>query len=140
LSVYFDASLIVSMLLPDALSVRADAYIRKEAPTPIVSDFAAAEVASVVGAKLRRGALDVAGARRALDEFDTWRTTVATQSSLAADDVAVADGFLRRLDLTLRAPDALHLAIARRLGSPLATFDVRMTDAARALGLQLAPT
>jgi predicted nucleic acid-binding protein len=140
LSVYFDASLIVSTLLPDALSGRADAYIRRELPTPIVSDFAATEVSAVIGVKLRRGVLDIAGARRALDEFDIWRSAVTTRCDLTTDDVAAADSFLRRLDLALRAPDALHLAIARRLGAPLATFDVRMSDAATALGIQLAPT
>jgi predicted nucleic acid-binding protein len=42
---------------------------------------------------------------------------------------------LRRLDLNLRTPDAIHIAIAQRLGAELATFDVRMAESAEALGV-----
>ena len=42
--------------------------------------------------------------------------------------------FLRRLDLTLRTPDALHIAIAQRLAAELMTFDQKMAASARALG------
>ncbi|HVH76374.1 MAG TPA: hypothetical protein VM755_15780 [Stellaceae bacterium] len=52
-------------------------------------------------------------------------------------DIAAADAFLRRLDLNLRAPDAINIAIAQRLGADLMTFDERMTANARALGLAL---
>jgi hypothetical protein len=45
---------------------------------------------------------------------------------------------LRRLDLTLRTPDALNIAIAQRVGATLATFDAKMADAARALGTEVA--
>jgi predicted nucleic acid-binding protein len=43
-------------------------------------------------------------------------------------------GFLRRLNLTLRTDDALHIAIAQRVGAELLTFDRPMANAARALG------
>jgi predicted nucleic acid-binding protein len=49
-------------------------------------------------------------------------------------DVAVATAFLRRLDLTLRAPDAIHIAIAQRVDATLVTFDQGMATAALALG------
>jgi predicted nucleic acid-binding protein len=44
---------------------------------------------------------------------------------------------LRRLDLTLRTPDALNIAIAQRAGAAMATFDARMAEAAQALGLDV---
>ena len=50
-----------------------------------------------------------------------------------------ADALVRRLDLGLRAPDALHIATARRLGATLFTFDLGMASAARMLGLSLLP-
>jgi uncharacterized protein len=139
LNVYFDASLVASLLLQDALTERAEAYLAREAPSPVISDWAAAEVAGAFGVRLRRGELDEAGAKKALGQLDAWRTIAASRCAVEADDIVAADGLLRRFDLALRAPDALHLAIARRLAAPLATFDSRMRDAAAALGLQLAP-
>lgn len=67
--------------------------------------------------------------------FDTCVATLPDRPSLCTTDVAEADTLLRRLDLGLRAPDMLHVVIARRLGATLATFDRRMADAARTLGL-----
>ena len=43
--------------------------------------------------------------------------------------------FASRLPLALRAPDALHLAIARRLDVALVTLDRRMAAAAKELGV-----
>jgi hypothetical protein len=106
----------------------------------VISDWAAAEVAGAFGVRLRRGELDEAGARKALGQLDAWRTTAASRCATEADDIVAADGLLRRFDLALRAPGALHLAIASRLGAPLATFDDRMSVGAVALGLRLAST
>jgi predicted nucleic acid-binding protein len=42
--------------------------------------------------------------------------------------------FIRRLDLPLKAPDAIHIAIAQRVNAQLATFDQQMANAAGAVG------
>jgi hypothetical protein len=57
---------------------------------------------------------------------------------IATEDVVLAEAMLRRLDLNLRAPDAIHIAIARRLGATLMTFDDKMARSAHALGLAVA--
>jgi predicted nucleic acid-binding protein len=54
-----------------------------------------------------------------------------------SSDFAGAEGLVRRLDLTLRTPDALHIAIARRAGAALVTFDKAMATVAGALGLSV---
>ena len=48
-------------------------------------------------------------------------------------DIKSALTFLRRLDLTLRAADAINIAIAQRIGLDLATFDQKMAASAAAL-------
>ncbi len=63
---------------------------------------------------------------------------MADRVEISAGDVAVATAFLRRLDLPLRTPDALHIAIAGRIGATLVTFDQRMAISARALGMAVA--
>jgi uncharacterized protein len=45
---------------------------------------------------------------------------------------------LRRLDLTLRTSDALHIAIAQRVNATQVTFDRSMARSARALGIAVA--
>jgi predicted nucleic acid-binding protein len=55
----------------------------------------------------------------------------------AASDIAFASVVLRRLDLNLRAPDAINIAICNRIGAALATFDEPMAKAARALGVKV---
>jgi predicted nucleic acid-binding protein len=53
-------------------------------------------------------------------------------------DIATAITFLRRLDLPLKTPDAIHIAIAQRVGGTLVTFDRQMAASARALGTPVA--
>jgi predicted nucleic acid-binding protein len=140
LSVYFDASILVSMFVSGALSARADAYILDHKPAAVVSSLAAAEVASALGVKIRRGEIDVPRARGSFAAFDAWRSRAAAVCEVTDADVLVANSHLRRLDLPLRTADAIHLAIAERLRTPIATFDAQIMASALALGLSLAPT
>lgn len=132
---YLDASVLVSLLARDALTPRAYSLLRSRTAELLVSDFAAAEFASALGQRVRTGELTAEEARAAFANFDAW--TARTASRVAAADVRAAEAFLRRLDLTLRAPDALHIATAERIGEALATFDKKMAAAARALGLSV---
>jgi uncharacterized protein len=64
-----------------------------------------------------------------------WRAAMVSPADLHAADARLACAYVRHFDLMLRAPDALHLAIARRLDATLVTFDQRMARAAAALGI-----
>lgn len=135
--VYFDTSVIVSLFVNDAHSARTAALIQELQPLPAVSDFAAAELASALGLRLRMDRLSVDDVRLALAEFDEWRHSTTWIETTTAD-VALAETWLRQLDLGLRTPDALNLALARRSGGILATFDLRMAHAARRLDIEVA--
>jgi uncharacterized protein len=63
LSVYLDASALVPLFANDALSERADAILRANQSTLIVSDFAAAEFASAIARRMRTRLLTIAEAR-----------------------------------------------------------------------------
>jgi predicted nucleic acid-binding protein len=65
------------------------------------------------------------------------RTAASVEAGPA--DVAAGAAFLRRLEVNLRTPDAINIAIAQRVGATLVTFDTRMADSARALGCEVAP-
>jgi hypothetical protein len=64
-----------------------------------------------------------------------WRAVMSLPVDITASDARPADIYARRFDLGLRAPDALHLAIARRLDATLVTLDRRLATAARELGV-----
>ncbi|HJS87018.1 MAG TPA: type II toxin-antitoxin system VapC family toxin [Acetobacteraceae bacterium] len=138
MTAYLDASVLVALFIKDALTAQADAFLRAKAPLLVVSDFAAAECVSAIGRRVRIGKLTVDEARTAFVSLDVWATRATQYVEVVPGDVRAADGYLRRLDLTLRTPDALNIAIAQRIGATLATFDKRMAASARALGTDLA--
>ena len=136
---YLAASVLVALLTDDALTVRADALFRTLAPIPVVSDFATAEFASALGRRVRTGEIGRDHAKAAFTDLDQWLDGVAERVDLGASDVAVAASFLRRLDLTPRTPDALNIALCRRVSATLITFDDKMASVARVLGVPVLP-
>ena len=140
MSLYLDASVLVALVTNDALTARADAFLRTRRPTVIVSDFAAAELASAIARRVRMGEVVDAEARDVFATFDAWVARTAGRAETTAGDVAAAAAHLRRLDLTLRIPDALHIAIVQRIGAELLTFDERMAICARTLGVDVLPS
>ncbi len=101
----------------------------------VVSQWVAAEFSSALSLQARQGrveAEDVAEAERNFDGLlqDEFRLEAVIGSDLVrARRMVVRDG-------GLKAPDALHLAIAERLGCVLATFDVPLDRAARNFGIE----
>jgi uncharacterized protein len=137
-NVYLDASVLVVLLMVDALTARADAFFRRSTPVPIVNDFAAIEFASAVSRRVRSGDVSADEARRAFSAFDLWTARVALWEETVTADIRAAETFLRRLALTLRTADALNIAIAQRISAVLVTFDRKMAANARALGVPVA--
>ncbi len=136
---YLDASVLVPLFLADPFTQRAEALLRTESVAPIIADWAALEVSNVISRRVRIQALAGVDAARILADFDVWRGRAAVPAETGRADVALAIQFVRRFDLALRGADALHIAIAHRLGARLFTFDERMAKAAQALGVLLAP-
>jgi predicted nucleic acid-binding protein len=137
-SVYLDASVLVPLFVEDVFTARADAFLRQLSEPVIVSDFAAAEFASSVARKVRMRRLESSDAQAAFAAFDGWTADGVSRAETGAADLALATSFLRRLDLTLRAPDAINIALAVRLTAPLVTFDAAMKEAAERLGAPIA--
>jgi predicted nucleic acid-binding protein len=131
--IYLDASVIVSLLTDDALTHRASALVASGPATLLVSDFAAAEFASAISRRHRMGELTNAEAHEAFSVFDEWSALYGNRVQASPNDMHIAGVLVRRMELGLRTPDALHLAIARTQQAALASFDDRMIKAARAL-------
>ncbi len=135
---YLDTNILVALLTPEPFSGRADTFIQNNAEPLIVSDFAVAEFSSAVARRVRMREFTIEQAGIALVGLDEWVTRAADRAEISAGDVALATTYIRRFDLPLRTPDALHIAIAQRLDATLVTFDRGMAVAAGMLGMAVA--
>lgn len=140
MNVYLDASVLVALFTNDPLSQRADGFLRREAPALTVSDFAKAEFASALSRRVRTGEVSGEEAYAAFSAIDVWTARTVRSIATSSADVAAAAAFLRRLDLPLRTPDALNIAIAERAGCALLTFDRKMADNAKIIGVSVVPS
>ncbi len=118
--------------------MRAETFTSQTSLKFLVSDFACAEFASVISRAVRTRELTKAEAKAIFRRFDVWKENRAQHIETETADVAAAEAFLRQLNVTLFAPDALHIAMAKRAGAVLATFDTKMAASAKNLGLDLA--
>ncbi len=123
------------ILIKEPASATVDAFMSTVQQELWVSDFAAAEVASAVSRLVRTGRLEATDGAASLSDFDVWLAAMTRAAEIHAVDVRLAGVYVRRFDLALRTPDALHLAIARRLDVTLVTLDRRMAAAGRELGV-----
>ena len=135
MSSYLDASVLLPTLIAEPTTEAVYDCLGAAGRELLISDFAAAEVASALSRLVRMALLTDADASARLADFDAWRAAMSLPVEMAASDARLAYIYARRFDLGLRAPDALHLAIARRLDATLVTLDRRLMAAARELGV-----
>lgn len=137
MTIYLDASVIVPVLVIDAHREAAIRYI-ETVPRPLVmSEYAAGETASAIARLFRTRLVTADRAAAIFATLDAWRASECTQLAIDDSDIVAAAQLVRELPLKLRMPDALHLALCRRHGYVLATFDERLADAGAAAGIEV---
>ncbi len=135
MSLLLDASVVVALVGEEETSGRIDLVLDQARDSLIVTDFCVAEGSAAISRLRRIGKATVDCADRLLNDLDLWVATFAQVLSVAPADIALATAYVRRPDLVLRAPDAIHIATASRLDATLLTLDKGMSRAAAALGL-----
>jgi predicted nucleic acid-binding protein len=125
---YLDSSALVKLVTREAESSALRSFLRRHrADGRVTSALARVEVVRAVTAG---GPDAVAQARRQLARVDH----INLERDLLEDAATIAPGSV------LRSLDAIHLASARSIGAALravVTYDVRMRDAALAIGLMV---
>jgi len=130
-----DTSVLVAAFTVESHSDRARSVLDREAAWGI-SDWAAAEFTAAIRAKSRRGEA-LSGSIRELDEgLDRLVRSLAADLPVLASDHRQARAMVLRRD-GLHPPDALHLAIAKRIGACLVTLDQVQAEAGRQEGLEV---
>ena len=139
MTVLLDASVLVPLFARDALTPRALAFVAQAGEAMLVSDWAALETISAFSLKARSGAISLNEAEAARDTLLHWRKDFAISLVLESSDFDAATKMLGAFRLNLRAPDALHLAMAERLNATLATFDAKLAAAGKSVGITVVP-
>lgn len=134
MTVYLDTSVLMSLFQTDKHTERASAWIAR-VDAFVMSSWTLTEFSSALAVKTRmRNLLD--RDRREFElQLDQWLRSRVVLSVVDADMVEARR--LVRNDVRLRAPDALHLALAARHGCSLATLDEDMAKVATDIGLQV---
>lgn len=133
---YLDASAVVPLLVEQPTSSRIAKFL-SSSPSVSLSSFSVGEATSAIARLRRMGELDAEDAAVALQTLDGLSRRDFSLLSVEDSDIRLATSFVRRSDLVLRMPDAIHIAVAHRYGHRLATFDQKLTEAARSIGIEV---
>lgn len=135
MSVYLDASVIVPLFVEEDSSERMLVWLETGVSVTL-SDWSVAEVSSALSLHVRRENLDPEERDEAETRLNAWLDDSVPPVDVRPQDIIAARTMLHRHP-KLRTPDALHLAIVRRLGCDLATYDDDLAQAATRDGIRV---
>lgn len=133
---YVDTSVLVSALTKETDTALSQVWLaRQETSELTISDWTTTEFASALSMKLRTGALSADHRAAALSAFTSLCVESLRTLPVEREDFRAAARFADQSELTLRAGDALHLAICANRGASLCTLDRRLAEAAPRVGV-----
>jgi predicted nucleic acid-binding protein len=137
--IYVDTSLLLPIYVPEVNSEKANRAI-EGAEELLVSDLTVAEFLVGLARKMKLAELPPERAAQIREAFEKHiaeghlqRVEVVGAHSEAAGQLAL------RSPVILRTLDAIHLAVAVEHGATMATLDGRLSEAARAFGVEVLP-
>lgn len=134
--IYVDTSAIVAALTREATTLRVQNWIELQPEGELsISPWVATEVSSALSIKTRTGALTIENRAEIMAIWAELQREIFVTIPIAANHFETAARFADQHELSLRAGDALHLAVASSAGYRLATLDTTMADAAPKLGV-----
>lgn len=133
---YVDTSVLMAFLLPETGSQRAERLMTSPGEALAFSSWTEAELLSALGIQVRRKLITRSGARKAVDAFASLVAPALVRLAVDDNDHRMAAHMLDGWQTTMRAGDALHLALVREYQAELWTFDRDMAKAAAHFGLR----
>ncbi len=135
MSWYLDASILVPLHVAEFRTDAVAAALAQADSSFVVSELAAGEFASAISRRVRMDKLDPDTANAWISLFDDWNATDTIRLAVNNGDIRRAAAIVRRFDLKLLMPDAIHVGLCVQHGFTLVTLDDRMADAAEGLGV-----
>jgi uncharacterized protein len=134
---YIDTSLLVAALTNEAETERIQGWLGQQAEGDLaISDWVGTEFSSALSIKLRAGHVEPAHRADALAMFARLSVDNFLVLPVSRLHFRTAARFADQHLLSLRAGDALHLAVCADHGATLCTLDRRLSDAGPALGIK----
>lgn len=134
--VYLDTSVIVAAITSELETPNVLLWLKSlRLGESAVSSWTIAEVSSAIMLKFRTGQLTEDERELAFAAWQTMLDSALRCHPVDNSDFQAAAVLMRSDNVALRAGDALHLAIARRLRIEVATLDRAMNAAAQKLGM-----
>ncbi|WP_174284978.1 type II toxin-antitoxin system VapC family toxin [Sphingomonas bacterium] len=134
---YPDTSLLIAALTIEPATDRAQRWLGDRSGGALrISGWTIVEFSSGLAVKFRHGTLPETDRRRAIASLNLLVSRgVLHVETITTADYTRATAFIDDHRTTLRAGDALHLAVAYRTGEMVWTLDHGMIDAAEAIGI-----
>jgi hypothetical protein len=135
--IYVDTSFLAPFYINEATSEPVEAYLRSQPPEQLsINEWTQVEFASLVARRVRMGELNTDEVSLIFQAFEADCGRSYTVLKLNSSDFQTATLLLRQDQTTLRAGDALHLAIAQnQKAQAFLTLDRALIKSAQAIGL-----
>lgn len=138
--IYLDTSLLIALITTEKRTARAHDWLAGVDDDLVTSEWTRVEVASALSIKQRQGVLDAAGRAEAEYAFRMITDQGLDALPVETSDFRRAADYVRPPERNLRGPDALHIAVADRLGATLHSLDDAQVKAAREFGVDAVVT
>lgn len=134
---YLDTAVVLTLFVNEPTSRSVEDWLAARRQPLAFSDWGLTECASALTLKLRRGEIDIGFARRCFEAITTFVHESCEFVACATHHQTEAQRLLSRFDLSLRAGDALHLAVSQHAEATLVTHDKLLAAAARSIGAKV---
>ena len=133
---YVDTSVLIAFLLPESGSQLAERLMTSPGDALAYSSWTEVELLSALGIQVRRKLITRRAAKRVVDVFANLVAPALVRLAVSDNDHRMAAHILDGWQTSLRAGDALHLALVQEYQAELWTFDRIMAKAASHFGLR----
>lgn len=133
---YVDTSVLIAFLLPESGSQLAERLMTSPGDALAYSSWSEVELLSALGIQVRRKLITKRAAKKAVDVFANVVAPALVRLAVDDNDHRMASHILDGWQTSVRAGDALHLALVQEYQAELWTFDRIMAKAASHFGLR----